>query len=456
MTTIIEESLISFPPDSPCITPTTSSLTFFDYPWLLFPPLQPLFFFQLPLHIHFSDFRSDILPPLKRSLSCALHYYFPLAAKLAASLDDPKRLTFFTDRDCSVSFTFAHSDANFDLLSSNLPRDAAQFRHLVPTLPSISYPINSPASLLAIQITYFSSSPGFSIGFAYHPVLCDQRCFSRFLYSWASLCKFSHLHNGLPSPTFERSVIQDTNSLCPILLQQLSNPRSKSVVFPPDDGLLRATFLMRPADIQNAKKWIMGRCDERNRPYPVLLSPYIVTCAFVWPALFHTSVNKAKGPKYFGFIAGGITRLKYQVPVNYFGNCVGFGRAVAQTEELVGEDGILAAADALALAIKTLDDDILGKAEKWISEWEVIRGAEEHMNVVGSPKVGLYETDFGWGRPKKVEEISIDVIRGISLTQSSDRNGGIEIGLALTKSHMEAFSTLFRQGLHCFSSGGAF
>ena len=53
-----------------------------------------------------------------------------------------------------------------------------------------------------------------------------------------------------------------------------------------------------------------------------------------------------------GFIASCITRLTYRVPFNYIGNCVGFGRAVVKKEELFGIDGILAAADALPMAIK--------------------------------------------------------------------------------------------------------
>ena len=40
-------------------------------------------------------------------------------------------------------------------------------------------------------------------------------------------------------------------------------------------------------------------------------------------------------------------------------------------------------------------------------------------------------TDFGWGRPKRIEEISIDTTRAISLTESRDLEGGIEVGLAL-------------------------
>jgi hypothetical protein len=61
--------------------------------------------------------------------------------------------------------------------------------------------------------------------------------------------------------------------------------------------------------------------------------------------------------------------------------------------------------------------------------------------------LNLYETDFGWGRPKKIEDISIDKIRAISLLESRDEKGGIEVGLALPTGEMDAFKTLFIQEL---------
>jgi len=222
-------------------------------------------------------------------------------------------------------------------------------------------------------------------------------------------------------------------------------------------GLVRSTFVMGPTHIAKAKQWILAQCEKKNRTYPVLLSPYVVTCAFVWACLVKAQLESPaqtrihKGPTYFGFIAGGITRLSYRVPVNYFGNCVGFGRAIAKREELLSEDGILVAADAIGQTIKKLDRDVLGEAGNWISDWEPIVGSDLHVNIVGSPKVDLYEVDFGWGKPKKIEENSTDVMRGISLTESREMKGGIEIGMALPKSTMDAFSCRFTQGLLDFS-----
>ncbi|MED6147247.1 hypothetical protein PIB30_042273, partial [Stylosanthes scabra] len=190
-----------------------------------------------------------------------------------------------------------------------------------------------------------------------------------------------------------------------------------------------------------------------NKAMPVHVSAYVLTCALLWVCLVKTqqSMNRKMGdedPIYFGFIAGGITRLDFEVPMSYLGNCVGFGRASLRRRDLVGEEGVIVAAKAIGSTIKKLDESILGEAEKWVLEWRVLHGSEQHVHATWSPKLKLYECDFGWGKPKKIEEISIDSTRAVSLLQSRDVEGGIEIGLALPNNQMEAFTILFNQTLN--------
>ena len=67
--------------------------------------------------------------------------------------------------------------------------------------------------------------------------------------------------------------------------------------------------------------------------------------------------------------------------------------------------------------------------------------------VFESNRFDVYKTDFGWGRPKKVDMLSVDGLRAMGLADSRDGDGGVEIGLALKKHHMEAFASLLAQGL---------
>lgn len=312
--------------------------------------------------------------------------------------------------------------------------------------------------LLAVQITVFRNSGGMCIGLAYHHVVADERTFNNFMKTWASICRFGEDSAVLirwARPSYDRTVIMDTSGLEGVLLKQWWTHRSTmctnaSTVLAAD--MVLATFLVGTTDMERIKQWIIDGCKKKSRSPPQLLSAYILTCAFVWVCLVKARrefIGKkvTQEPIYFGFVAGGITRLDYPVPTTYFGNCVAFGRSAAMRNELVGEDGLVVAAEAIGNTVKKLDGAVLGGAEKWISDWAVLFGSELHIMASRSPKVDLYETDFGWGRPKKIEDASIDGMRAISLTESRDLKGGIEVGLVLPKATMGAFSSIFTQGL---------
>ena len=64
------------------------------------------------------------------------------------------------------------------------------------------------------------------------------------------------------------------------------------------------------------------------------------------------------------------------------------------------------------------------------------------VRVAGSPKFEVYETDFGWGKPKKVEISSLQA-GTISMAESRDVDGGIEIGIVLKKHELELVDPLF-------------
>lgn len=221
-------------------------------------------------------------------------------------------------------------------------------------------------------------------------------------------------------------------------------------------SMVRATFIIGATEMEKIKRFIVDRCKKKNKSQPVHLSPYVLTCSFLWVCLVKVKrqdIVNEKGvhvgdPIHFGFIAGGITRLDFPVPMTYLGNCVGFGRTSVRTNELLGEDGIVVAAREMGKTVKKLDASFFAEAEKWILDWAVLHGSEHHVHAIWSPKLKLYEIDFGWGRPKKIEEISIDSSRAVSLLQSRDVEGGIEIGLALPKNKMDTFSIFFREGLN--------
>ncbi|KAG4915109.1 hypothetical protein JHK87_052666 [Glycine soja] len=457
---VLEQCKITLPPNE---TTTTSflPLTFFDIPWLFFSPSQPLFFYEFPHPT--SHFTATIVPKLKQSLSHTLQHYYHFVGTFFPSSDLTKPPLICID-DMSVALTIAESNGDFFHFCSNYPRDLKDFHLLVPKLAS-SFSLEGKEELilvLAIQITLFPNV-GLCIGHAFHHVVADGRTFHNFFNTWASYCcSFGSASSAFPLkslPLYDRSVIIDVKGLEEVFLKEWRKRRlvhdiaiGREPNLEDVSGMVRATFLMSATEMEKIKCFIINFCKEKNQTQPVHLSPYVLTCAFVWVCLLKNQqcLNervKHEDPTYFGFIAGGITRLDYLGPKTYSGNCVGFGRASVKIKELLGQDGIVVAARAIGSTIKKLDSSLFDGAEKWILDWEVFHGSEQHVHAKWSPKLKLYELDFGWGRPKKIEEISIGYTRVVSLIQSRDVECGIEIGLALPKSKMDTFFILFTKGL---------
>ncbi|KAJ6692125.1 hypothetical protein OIU79_013975 [Salix purpurea] len=430
---VVEHSKVSPPPNS--APPTVLPLTFLDIPWLFFSPSQPLSFYEYPHST--SHFLSATLPNLKHSLSLALQHFFPFAGNLVLSPAGSKKPHIVYNEGDSVSLTLATASVAADKQVEVVP-------------------------LLAVQVTVFADC-GICIGLAYHHVVADGRTFNNFIKTWALLCAHGCSLSVDSLPSYHRSVIKDEHGLEEIFLKELwKRKSSRKMVLGPQahvdlPGMVRATFVMSLMHMERIKNWIVVQCKNKNQPQPVHLSAYVLTCAFVWVCLVKAKMqrvgsenycySRGEDPIHFGFIAGGMTRFDFPVPATYFGNCVGFARSTATRNELMGEDGIIAAANVIGGTIRRLDKEMCGGAEKWISEWEVMLGSAIHITVSGSPKLDLYETDFGWRRPKKIEDISIDKTGGISLIESRDEKGGMEVGLALPAGQMDAFKTLFVQEL---------
>lgn len=155
------------------------------------------------------------------------------------------------------------------------------------------------------------------------------------------------------------------------------------------------------------------------------------------------------GEVFWLFVADYRKRLNFPVPENYFGNCVCSHANAAKERDLADEEnGLVFIAEKLSDEVKGLEKvNVLDGWENRVLKNINARKDPEvrrMISVAGSPHFQVYEPDFGWGRPKKVENVSIDRSGAMALAESGDGSGGIEIGLALEKHEMETFASLFK------------
>ncbi|KAI5431497.1 hypothetical protein KIW84_035617, partial [Lathyrus oleraceus] len=95
-----------------------------------------------------------------------------------------------------------------------------------------------------------------------------------------------------------------------------------------------------------------------------------------------------------------------------------------------------------------IENDVLEGVKDGFGKLNTLKNeGYEIIGMAGSNKFEVYESDFGWGRPEKVEIVSIDRGLTIGLAESKDGRGGIEVGIVLDKHVMDVLSTLFLEGL---------
>ncbi|BFG26536.1 hypothetical protein CerSpe_128100 [Prunus speciosa] len=443
-------------PDSASPDDQSLPLTFFDLLWLRFPPIQRVFFYEIS-SFNTPLFFDSILPKLKASLSLTLQHFLPLAGNLTWPQDSQKPFLSYVKGD-TLSLTIAESDADFYHLVStnNFNIEAKEYHPLIPQL-AVSH---DQAAVMALQITIFPHC-GFSIGSAVHHAALDGKTSTSFLKLWAYLCKHGGLSSSLlpepPKPCYDRRAVKDPAGIEPIYLKEWLNaggPNNTSLMslgvkeFPLDS--IRGTFEFTRAKIEALRQSVMAMmAKKKQQDHSVLhLSTFSLTCAYTWVCLVKAEEIKAE-KILLVFSADCRSRLDPSLPANYFGNCIAGRGVVAETKGLLGEDGLFVALNAISESIKCLDKTFLDGAETWVSRMlNALQTTDRVHSIAGSHTFGIYEaTDFGWGRPTKIDFVSIDRTGAISFSDSKNGAGGVEVGLVLKKHYMEAFASLFARGL---------
>ncbi|KAI3472303.1 hypothetical protein Pfo_030852 [Paulownia fortunei] len=451
--TILEDCLVAPPADGE-VAEQTLPLTFFDIAWLHFHPIQRLLFYQFPCsNTHFLE---TMVPSFKKSLSQTLKHFLPLAGNLIYPLNSGMPELRYVPGD-SVSVTIAESSEAHDLnyLTGNHPRDADEFYAFFPDLPP---PKTEPESgfkiipLLAVQITLFQGT-GICIGFNNNHTVGDASSIVGFIKAWSSVAKLGGDHEFLAAthllPLYDRSVVKDPSGLADIYWNQMKHFKIESLPLSFPTNKVRATYILQKNDIQKLRNLVQAK-----KATLIHLSSFTITTAYVWTCLAKSAAEAGEvvddnEPEYFGFAVDARQRTNPPIPAAYFGNCVGLAVAESTHSELKGDDGFLIAVELIGEVISKKvnnKEEFLRDAEDWPSKFGAMIG-KRLFGVAGSPKFDLYDADFGWGKPKKYESVSIDGDGSMSLCKSREFEGGLEIGLSLSNKKMDAFAAFFSIGL---------
>ncbi|KFK33211.1 hypothetical protein AALP_AA6G345100 [Arabis alpina] len=453
--TIIEVTQIT-PSNTNSSESLTLPLTFYDLLWLKLHPVQRVIFYKLT-DITRSFFDSVIVPNLKTSLSSSLSHYLPLAGKLLWNTNNSKPTIVYTRND-TVSFTVSETTSDFTLLTGNKPFSATE---LYPLLPKLQISDDS-ANIVSFQATLFPNQ-GFSISVIAHHAVLDGKTTTNFLKLW------SHFSNNKPKesppldliPVYDRTVIksptnieteiinkwQSLTKLFSVGNKEQENPKSLKLIPSPEinSDVVRFTLNLTREDIQTLRERVKREAETEEE---IRLSTFVITYSYALTNLIKARGGDTNRPIGFGFAVDCRNIVKPVIPEGYFGNCVSavFKMALA-AENFMGEKGFLVAVRMISDLVKGLDESVAFKIPELLDAFATVPLGTQVLSVAGSTRFGVYGLDFGWGKPEKVLIVSIDQGEAISLAESRDGNGGVEIGFSLKKHEMDVLIELLNDGL---------
>ncbi|GFY86968.1 hypothetical protein Acr_05g0006070 [Actinidia rufa] len=445
---VLEVCRVAPPPLSPdSTTPKCLPLTFFDMVLLKFPPTQRLYFYETSHPT--TTFLEVVVPKLKHSLSLTLQQYIPLSGNVTWMPDYSKLIIEYVESD-TISLTIAESEVDFYSLCGDNFHEAQNFNPFLPCLVGSE----TRVPVLALQVTLFPNV-GFSIGYAVHHGVLDGKSTTMFMHSWAFICTHGEDSTLMPelTPLYDRTMIVDPSDLETTYSNfwlGKDGPSNKSLALwdmkAPPDAML-GTFLLTQDNIENIKMCVQFQWEQTQLQKPSLhLSSFVITTAYTWVCLVKARQIRSK-KVYLGISVDCRGRLKPPAPPTYFGNCITCLIVNADSDKLIGEDGVATAAKTIGEAIAGLKDGVLEGKGDLLSRYAAIPPSQ-FFSIAGSPRFEFYKTDFGWGRPRKVVTTSIDKNGAFSLSDSRDGNSWVEIGIVLNKHDSEAFVSVFSSGLH--------
>ncbi|KAF8751357.1 hypothetical protein HU200_012241 [Digitaria exilis] len=423
-TTLVPPSPSGSPPPE-CSLP----LTIYDTFWLPFPPVERLFLYRLTPD---ADVQA-ILSNLKLALSRAIHAFYPLAGRIRLTPGTSDRYELHYRPGDGVIFTVAEYDGG---LATDDPRAIAP---LVPALPA------GGAAVLALQATLLPAHRrGLAVGVAVNHAAVDGSASTHFLHSWAAAAAACAHTNSPPAPVIDRSLL-------PVALFQPCQPSIRwNSTCPPASSSPRSLCTGKTSSASRTPWPPRPRAGgSRRRPGARRWSPPSVSSgrATTTPG----ASTDGDGRTCLLFSIDHRSRMSPPLPDKYLGNCVGPALAVAPKDALAAGDLLSACAAVTAAIDEAVSGVRTASMGAWTDRLREVAGAMSMLPVAGSPRFRVYEMDLGFGRPEKVDIVSVARTDALAVAESRRGDGGMEVGVPLPPDDMARFRTCFADaiaGLH--------
>ncbi|KAF8689291.1 hypothetical protein HU200_042085 [Digitaria exilis] len=437
-------------------------LSFLDAPWIATPPVQNVYLYKLSGVGDPNDEYAATVKWIKASLAAALALFVPLAGELKYVPETGDVVV-----DCSdpaVPFFEAEAESSrrmdIDRLAGDAAHDVEAFVSLVPRHDARVL----PARVLSLQATRLRGA-GLALGLSVHHAVADGRAMALFLYAWSSASRggggspvTSSKLLG-PPPDYTREAVARTHpsghelaralvkKVAPNLPANYIQANSKADYFSQRSQLARRTFFVSADEVRFLKHRIERLASAAGEPKPTV-STFAALVTLGWTGMVRAKGLSEGEDAYLTFYADLRARLRPTVGASYFGNCITGCLAKANAGDLLGEAGLLHASRAVVAALREMEEAPMAMAETWVESVARLPLARVVTRVAGDTVFRVDEVgDFGFGKPCRVESVSMVHDGRIIIKGRSRPDGEVMVSVVLHPAHMEAFMAHINGGL---------
>ncbi|XP_058755241.1 spermidine hydroxycinnamoyl transferase-like [Vicia villosa] len=400
---------------------------------------------------------TKIATTLRHSLSKILVQFYPLAGRLQRKSNGR------FDLECNamgVQFMEAETSLALTDLGDFSPSSNDYCHYLFPrvdyTLPVQELP------LLIVQLTKFKCG-GISISFLISHIVSDGQSVMHFIFEWAQLARGESLKRA---PFLDRNVLHggepcnnasgwEYNQL-PLLLENLD-----SNVDERKEKTKNAILKVSEKQVEKLRKIANESWNKssNDRDY----SRYETITAHIWRSACKARGHKNDQPTAIGVCVDWRSRVKPNLPKEYFGNAILDVLATSMAGDLMSKP-LGYASSRIREAIEQVNDEYvrLGveyfKKQHDLTKFQDIHdiGSGEEVSFYRNPNLGvvswlelpIYGMDFGWGKEIYMGPGFHEELEGDSLILPSPHDdGSLLIYICLQEDHMDKFKRHFYQGV---------
>ncbi|XVF59388.1 hypothetical protein PTKIN_Ptkin07bG0271800 [Pterospermum kingtungense] len=404
-------------------------LTPWDLHFLLVNPIQKGLLFPKPKPSKENETdENTFINHLKTSLSHTLHYFPPLAGRLATTEHDDDTISFFIDCN-NVGALFIHAEADGVTIS-----DIVKLVY-VSSVVSSFFPLNGTQNregifkpLLGVQVTELVD--GVFVGVNINHSVGEGASFWHLFNSWSEICRGNSFRLSKP-PIFQRSFLDNINY--PIRIPQSSVKQShEELILPP---LKERVFHFSKQSIARLKAKANVEAGTNISSIQALLSHF-------WQSTFRNKKLDPNEEMSYYMLIGARPRL-HKLPEEYFGNAVKSGSITLKAKALQEQSiGNIAREMNRMIATQT-EEEFTKNMESWIANPKPIAITKVVSNIMStgsSPRFNIYGNDFGWGRPIAVRCASTSIIDVKINLFCGAEEGSIDIQACLSVETLEAMA----------------